>query len=98
MTMHIPTFTGPMTLPEFTDIPFSLVKTLVADAAHVHRVRPSAIMSKDRTARISNARDDVFLALRNHGWSYPRIGRSMGRDHTSVMAGVKRARARRAEA
>lgn len=43
-------------------------------------------------ARGKMARWAVMLALRNQGLSFPRIGRIVNRDHTTVIYGVNQAR------
>lgn len=48
------------------------------------------IMVGDRTRPNVNARHEaMYLLRRNFGLSYPRIGAIMGRDHTTVMNGVR---------
>jgi len=49
------------------------------------------IMSPKRNQRIVEARFAFYAALRMRGWSYPRIGKFLGRDHATVMYGVQRA-------
>jgi hypothetical protein len=48
----------------------------------------------DGREEVSRVRQDLALLLRRHGWSYPRIGRLLFRDHTTIMHSVKAAEAR----
>jgi hypothetical protein len=44
----------------------------------------------------ANARAEIYVLLRERGWSYPRIGALMGgRDHTTIMTSVQRYHARK---
>ena len=39
----------------------------------------------------ANTRAEIYVLLRERGWSYPRIGALMGgRDHTTIMTSVQR--------
>jgi chromosomal replication initiation ATPase DnaA len=53
------------------------------------------ILSQKRTAAVARARQIVMYEARQAGLSYPQIGMVLGRDHTSVMHGVKREAERR---
>ena len=58
----------------------------IAQAALVaHKMTWSDAMSPARTLPYTNARKDVYQALRKHGWSLMKIGIFCGRDHTTVM-------------
>jgi hypothetical protein len=44
----------------------------------------------------ANARAEIYVLLRERGWSYPRIGAFMGgRDHTTILTSVHRYHARK---
>lgn len=99
MTMHIPEFIGQLTMPEYPATPAEQLRRAIERAAADHLVSAGQIKSRRRgTASVSDARQDVYLALREAGWTLPRIGRALGRDHTTVMDGIARAKERRAEA
>ena len=69
----------------------------VQAAARVFDVTRQEILGADRCHRLCRARWAVMVALRQRGYSLPRIGRALGdRDHTTVMSGLKRAAAIRA--
>lgn len=64
-------------------------RLLVQDIWGVNRAELITRSTKPR----EGARYAVYLLLRQvYGWSLPKIGSLVGRDHTSVMAGLKRAR------
>lgn len=49
------------------------------------------LISAKRQRRISEARFALYAALRLRGWSYPRIGNFVGRHHTSILHGIRKA-------
>lgn len=62
----------------------------------MHGVVLNEVFSKGRDSQVAAARHDIMLYLREvMQWSYPRIGKFLDRDHTSVMHGVKAAKERR---
>lgn len=69
---------------------------MIARAAKAVGETPAVLMSDNRARHLTHARWAVMLALWNAGWSTMRIGREIGnRDHTTVMHGLKQARALR---
>ena len=59
-------------------------------AAALFHVHPNEILGRDRHQTIALARHVAAYLFRCDGLSYPEIGREMGRDHTTVMSGIKR--------
>jgi hypothetical protein len=58
----------------------------IAQAALVpHGMTWTDAMSPARTLPYTDARRDVYAALRRHGWSLKKIGLFCGRDHTTVL-------------
>ena len=58
----------------------------IAQAALVpHGMTWTDAMSPARTVPYTNARADVYKALRKHGWSLKKIAIFCGRDHTTIM-------------
>ena len=58
---------------------------------------PTWALGPSREAKYVQARTEVAQVLRELGWSYPRVGRAIGRDHAAVMyllGTSKRGRAR----
>lgn len=64
---------------------------IVNHCAELFDVSADDIMSRRRIRPITQARFALYAALRQRGWSYPRIGNFMGRDHSSVLVGVRKA-------
>jgi len=58
----------------------------IAQAALVpHGMTWTDAMSPARTLHYTDARRDVYAALRRHGWSLKKIAIFCGRDHTTIM-------------
>ena len=58
----------------------------IAQAALVpHGMTWTDAMGPSRTLPYTNARADVYKALRKHGWSLKKIALFCGRDHTTVL-------------
>lgn len=57
---------------------------IIEKAAGRHGVSSLEIKSTARDRAVVAARVEVWKYLRTLGWSYPRIGKAFGRDHTSV--------------
>ena len=83
-----------MSIPRFADPPAEVLRRAINRAAEHHGVTAAEIKGRSRLGSVVAARQDVFLLLREAGWSFPRIGRAMSRDHTTVMHGVAVAEAR----
>jgi len=65
---------------------------LVADVARQHGATVDEVLAQDKTPRVSHARQAVWHALRHHPerrYSYPDIGRLFGRDHSTIIYGVR---------
>jgi chromosomal replication initiation ATPase DnaA len=58
----------------------------IAQAALVpHGMTWTDAMGPSRSLPYTNARKDVYAALRKHGWSLKKIAIFCNRDHTTVM-------------
>lgn len=78
--------------------PAPIVARLVQAAAEEFGVAAPEIYGPRRTAEIALARQVVMhLAVARHGRSLPQTGRSLGRDHTTILHGVRAMAARIAE-
>lgn len=62
-----------------------IVLALAREAAGKHGLRTSDVMNGRGDRRSCNARKEVYKALREGGWSLPRIARAFGRDHTTII-------------
>lgn len=60
--------------------------------SRVTDVTLEVLLSEDRHKHIAMARFAAYYVLREHGFSYPVIGTCLKRDHTSVIAGYKKAK------
>jgi hypothetical protein len=63
-----------------------IAETIGAGIARRAGLVDIAIFTENRQPRVIAARTDLCIVLRRGGWSYPRIGRAIGRHHTSVMS------------
>lgn len=67
-------------------------KDIINRVAAKHLLHPNDITAQRRsTVKVSAARKETYVALRRVGWSYPRIARLVGRDHTTIRYGVQTA-------
>lgn len=58
---------------------------LIQDLAEQHRVTVRDLLGPSKEERLVFVRAKIAHALRRHGYSFPRIGRVMKRDHTSIV-------------
>jgi len=79
----------PAPVPELPPAPFQYTMSAarrIAQAALVpHGMTWTDAMSPTRTLPFTDARKDVYAALRKHGWSLKKIAIFCGRDHTTIM-------------
>ncbi|MEM7730508.1 MAG: helix-turn-helix domain-containing protein [Pseudomonadota bacterium] len=75
------------------------VRAVLQDVLTRHPgVEARDILGPRRQRAIVIARQEVMHHLRERGWSFPWIGAALGRDHTSVVHGVRAHAKRMAEA
>lgn len=72
----------------------SLCRHLLNTVCQLYGLSCRILRSRSRKNHISEARQLVWYVLRDYGWSFQQIGKAFGRDHTSVMHGVKRIQGR----
>lgn len=58
---------------------------LAVNVAETHGLDLEEMLSTSRRAECVDARLEIYRELRKAGWSYPRIGKFVGRDHTTIM-------------
>lgn len=63
----------------------SAARRIAVGALTPHGMTWTDAMSPARTLPYTDARRDVYAALRRHGWSLKKIAIFCGRDHTTVM-------------
>ena len=54
-----------------------------------HGLTPDEVLSQRRTRRIAYGRQELMAELRRLRYSLPEIGRMLGKDHTTVLHGVR---------
>jgi chromosomal replication initiation ATPase DnaA len=77
----------------YADIVARGLLPMMQEVAAAHHVTVHAIVSSGRTKRVAEARHVVFARLRVLGFSLPEIGALMGRDHTTVLYGLRKGEA-----
>lgn len=66
------------------------ISDIVTIACHMVRVRESRIVGENRLSAACAVRSAIYIIAREHGHSYPAIGRAVGmRDHSTVINGVE---------
>ena len=63
---------------------------IITDAAILYGVTESDITGPRRHKSVVEARWAVMAALDQMGWTTPRIGKRLNRDHTTVLHGLGR--------
>lgn len=75
--------------------PAQETRQIIADIAAKHRVPVAGLMGDSRRRKYAWPRQEAYAAVRDaKALSYPQIGAIFGRDHSSVLAGVRRYRER----
>jgi hypothetical protein len=79
----------PVPVPELPPASFqytmSAARRIAQTALMPHGMTWTDAMGSSRTLPYTNARADVYKALRKHGWSLKKIAIFCGRDHTTVL-------------
>jgi hypothetical protein len=66
-------------------------RRLIRDVLEPHGLTWADVVGRNAKAPYVRARTDIYVALRERGWSYPKIGALVGgRDHTSIINSVQR--------
>lgn len=68
------------------------VREVVARIASERALAVSDVLGPSRCRNVAEARWAIWAILRKRGYSFPRIGQLFGRDHTTVIHGVRRLR------
>jgi chromosomal replication initiation ATPase DnaA len=74
------------------ETPEAVVERLADSIAQAAGIPVTALLGAGRHRSVVRHRDQLCLRLRDKGWSYPAIGRALGRHHTTIIAAVRRAR------
>jgi hypothetical protein len=78
-------------LAVFAHVPDGLAEMVVAMCAS-QRLRLDELRGPKRDNELVKCRQEISLAARQMGYSYPLIARALNRDHTTVIYGVNRLR------
>jgi chromosomal replication initiation ATPase DnaA len=63
---------------------------LVRSVSEHYGIRhPETLLGRSRHARIAFARHHLAWELKELGYSFPEVGRALGRDHTTIMASCR---------
>lgn len=73
----------------------AIVAQVIAAVSKRSGITAAQIVGPGTTPRIVRARQIVMLACHNGGLSSGEIGRALGRDHSTVLRGIGREKARR---
>lgn len=66
-----------------------LEELIVLLVAFEFDIDPADLFAENRTRNYVNARTVAYLVARAHEWTYTRIGKWAGRDHTSVLNALR---------
>lgn len=71
------------------------VRFVIESVCERYSVPTRVLMGRDRHSKTNDCRRECYVILRRMNWrggrpSLPQIGRWMGRDHTSVLHGLRR--------
>jgi chromosomal replication initiation ATPase DnaA len=78
--------------------PAEQTEAIIAEIAALHGVEPRAITGRRRTPRIVLARQHAYAEVkaRRAHLSLPAVGRAFGRDHSTILGGIRAHEARMA--
>ena len=62
-----------------------MLNAAIDEVCRASFVERDLLLSESRARRVTHARRLLVGVLRLSRWSYPEIGRALGRDHTSIM-------------
>ncbi len=68
-----------------------LIRDCIEAASRAFNVSTMDIARQDRSLRAARPRFAAMYMARQWGFSFPRIGQAMRRDHTTVISGARRA-------
>ena len=77
---------APVALP----MPRTRAEAVLYDVARRHNLTPADIRSPGRSAPIVMARAECYVKLREIGWGYAQMGRYFKRDHSTVLAMLRK--------
>lgn len=72
------------------------MREIAAEVAAEHGMTTAELRQPTRAWHVSHVRQEAMRRMHEAGYSYPRIGRLFGLHHSTVLEGVRSARARNA--
>ncbi len=70
--------------------PLTVARLIVDTIAESYDISVSDIMGKGQSRIYSIPRQEAFAKVRDYtGWSYPKLASFFGKDHTTIMQGIK---------
>ena len=73
------------------------VRQIAQQVCEVTGANYAAIMGPNRAAHLCRVREVIYYIATREGFSLPQIGRVFGRDHTTILSGLRNEKARRGE-
>ncbi len=73
-----------------TDLGGNKVNSTINLVCRMHGIDKATLLGETREYAVTPARRCLCVALRNGGWSLPRIGQLLNRDHTTVIHNLRR--------
>lgn len=70
------------------------MREIAAQVSEARGIHMTVMRSKSRLHDVAHARQDAMRLQRSEGYSLPQIGAFWGRDHTTVLYGIRAAEAR----
>lgn len=71
--------------------PKGRVADIVTIASWLSGIDRNVLMGRGRTTEVARIRTAVYLVASEYGWSTPKIGAALKKDHTSVVTGRRKA-------
>lgn len=75
----------------------SRTQRAILEASDRFDIPPQDILSSNTSKSVSSARNYAYLRMWSEGMSLPEIGRMMGRHHTTILSGARKAAAQMME-
>lgn len=72
------------------------IARIVSEVAAEFGIEVTVILGRSRVREVAFARQEVYMRAREAGHSFSKIGREMGRDHGTIVCGIKSVQMRRA--
>lgn len=74
------------------------VRSIAQEVATAENFPVDRVLGKDRSHEACRVREKVCFIARERGFSFPQIGRTLGRNHTTIINAVRNEERRREQA